>query len=256
MTVNRRAVLGLPLAAVGGLAASRLVGDPALAADVPSHQSPINIRPRDVRRVRGLPVLKVNYSTSASVTAHYVSKDGADPQGCGIRGEEETVEVQVADGAGDVTVGGGRSYKLLQFHFHTKSEHTINGRHAPLEMHLVHQDADGGKLVIGVLLHKGRRSEADRILTDLPQECGRQTEIGGFDLASLVPTRLATLRYDGSLTTDPYTEKVRWFLTVPGTTSAAGINAFQRMFPDGNSRRTQELNSRRVVADPGWHPRP
>lgn len=251
MTVHRRAVLGLPLAAVGGLAVSRLVGDPALAADVP-HQSPINIRPRDVRRVKGLPVLKVHYSTSASVSTHYVSKDDPASGGCEIRGGQETVEVQVEKGAGHVTVDGHR-YELLQFHFHTKSEHAINGRHAPLEMHLVHQDARERKLVIGVLLHKGPRSEADRILTRLPEECGGPIETEDFDLASLVPTRPATLRYHGSLTTDPYTERVRWFLTVPGTTSAAGINAFQKVFPDGNARPTQQLNGRRVVADPDWH---
>ena len=32
-------------------------------------------------------------------------------------------------------------YSLLQFHFHTPSEHTINGKKYPMEMHLVHKDA-------------------------------------------------------------------------------------------------------------------
>lgn len=257
MNVARRSVLGLPLAAAGTIAAVRLLGDPALAstsASVP-HQSPIDIHPADVRRVANLPALKVHYSSSTPVSVHYVQKDGSDSDGCQIRSDQETEEVEVADGAGHVTVDGHR-YDLLQFHFHTRSEHTIDGRHAPLEMHLVHQDSEERKLVIGVLLHPGASSEADRILTELPDECGDEIEVDDFDLASLVPARPATLRYRGSLTTDPYTEGVRWFLTTPQTTSAAGIKAFRSVFPDGDSRPTQKLHHRRVVADPEWRGRP
>lgn len=34
----------------------------------------------------------------------------------------------------------GRVYELLQFHFHTPSEHTFDGKHYPMEAHLVHKD--------------------------------------------------------------------------------------------------------------------
>lgn len=255
MNVARRSVLGLPLAAAGTIATARLLGTPALAiADVP-HQSPIDIDPAAVRRVPHLPALKVHYSSSTPVSVHYVTKDGSDDHGCEIRGDQETEEVGVEAGAGHVTVDGHR-YDLLQFHFHTRSEHTINGHHAPLEMHLVHQDVEERKLVIGVLLHPGAGSEADRILARLPDECGDEIEVDDFDLASLIPARPATLRYRGSLTTDPYTEGVRWFLTTPQTTSAAGITAFRSVFPDGDSRPAQRLNHRRVVADPQWRGRP
>jgi carbonic anhydrase len=254
MTIARRSMFGLPLVVAGGVAATRLLPDAAVAAaDVP-HQSPIDIRPADVRRVTGLPPLRVHYSAHTPVSVHYVSKDGSTGNGCEVRGSEETEEVEVEAGAGHVTLGDHR-FDLLQFHFHTRSEHTINGHHAPLEMHLVHQDAHERKLVIGVLLRAGRASEVDRILTQLPEECGEPIEVDDFDLASLVPRSPATLRYQGSLTTDPYTEGVRWHLTVPSTTSAAGIKAFQKVFPQGDSRPTQPLNHRRVVADPGWHAR-
>ena len=33
----------------------------------------------------------------------------------------------------------GDVYSLLQFHFHAPSEHTIDGDHSDMEMHLVHQ---------------------------------------------------------------------------------------------------------------------
>lgn len=252
MELDRRAVLGLPALLAGGAAATHLLGDAAVAAADLPRQSPIDIRPATVRRVEGLPQLKVHYARKAAVNVHYVSKDTDDGGGCEVRGSQETEEVEVEEGAGHVTVGGHR-YDLLQFHFHTRSEHTINGRHTPLELHLVHQDARENKLVVGVLLRPGRRSELDRILTRLPEECGEPIEVDDFDLASLVPARPATLRYRGSLTTDPYTEGVRWFLTVPSTVSAAGIAGFRQLFPDGDSRPTQRLHGRRVVADPDWY---
>ena len=100
----------------------------------------------------------------------------------------------------------------------------------------MHQD-QGRLLVIGVLLRSGRRSDVDRILTRLAEQCGTPIEVGDFDLASLVPDHPATLRYHGSLTTDPHTDGVHWVLTAPSTTSAAGIRAFRSVFPDGDSDR-------------------
>jgi carbonic anhydrase len=35
---------------------------------------------------------------------------------------------------------GGEEYVLKQFHFHTPSEHTLNGKGYPLEVHFVHSD--------------------------------------------------------------------------------------------------------------------
>lgn len=39
---------------------------------------------------------------------------------------------------------GGEDYKLLQFHFHTPSEHRLNKEHFPLEVHFVHQNVRSG----------------------------------------------------------------------------------------------------------------
>ena len=42
--------------------------------------------------------------------------------------------------------------KPLQFHFHAPSEHTVEGKNYPLELHIVHADANTGALgtVIGI----------------------------------------------------------------------------------------------------------
>ena len=52
------------------------------------------------------------------------------------------------------SASGNDDYRLLQFHFHAPSEHTINGKSADMELHLVHQNAMGDLAVVGVLLNK------------------------------------------------------------------------------------------------------
>lgn len=56
---------------------------------------------------------------------------------------------QVIFPAGNIAYIDGRELELLQFHFHTPSEHAINGRRFPMEAHLVHKDkATGRKQVL------------------------------------------------------------------------------------------------------------
>jgi carbonic anhydrase len=59
-----------------------------------------------------------------------------------------------------------------------------------------------------------------------------------------------TARYDGSLTTAPFTEGVQWFPTTPKTAPPATITRFRAQFPAGNARETQPLNGRTVAVRP------
>ena len=43
------------------------------------------------------------------------------------------------------------SYYLLQFHAHAASEHSVGGAQSELEVHFVHQAADGEYAVVGVM---------------------------------------------------------------------------------------------------------
>ena len=247
MIFDRRTALILPVVtALTATAAPAFASTTALP-----QQSPVDIRVRNVTRRRGLPQLAVRYSTDTAVSVRYVRRDDTAADGCSTRGVEETEEIDVKPGAGWIDYAGTR-YNLLQFHFHTPSEHTVEGRHAPLEMHLVHQSAAGVRLVISVLLVEGRSSEPDRVLQQLPLECSEPLEVRHLDLRALIPTNLSTVRYTGSLTTAPYTEGVLWFLTAPKTVSAEGIEHFQTLFPEGDFRPTQPLNGRTLTADLHW----
>ncbi len=147
---------------------------------------------------------------------------------------------------------GGVSYELKQYHFHAPSEHTIEGRHYPMEMHLVHQSAAGELAVLGALIEQGNHNPAfEPVWANLPDEVGEEVHHQqlAVNVDDLLPVDHNTYRYRGSLTTPPCSEGVSWFVAVePIELSANQIAAFTAIF-QGNNRPTQPLNDRTVFVD-------
>jgi carbonic anhydrase len=241
---RRRAVAILvPLALSLGVVA--FTGAPAQST-LP-RQSPVDVTVGSIRFDPNLPQLNVAYGHS-DVELEYIRKDADSPAGCTTRHHEETEEGNVEPGSAYVTLSGVR-YDLIQFHFHTPSEHKFEGQSTPLEMHLVHRNAAQELLVIGVPLRAGQASTVDKVLAKLAPECGEDVHVGEIDLNSLLPHDRITARYDGSLTTYPFSENVKWFLMKDKTVTQATIDRFQHLFTSGNSRETQPLNGRTVKID-------
>lgn len=258
MAISRRAlILGIPAAAVGTLAgttgatlagtaapatagtAGLAAGTAAPAAGAVPFQSPIAIRSRHAVAAPELPRLALEYPHRVDVTVRYVSRD----DNCSARGEEEVVQADVPAGAAALRLGSTR-YDLLQYHFHTPSEHTLDGRHYPVEQHFVHRGPNGETLVLGLFLVPGGHRR--QLPEPLPAECGpsRETTV---DLTHAVPADLSTFRYQGSLTTAPFSEPVSWLvLRQPLAVATSGIVGYRRLFPDGDARETQPLNGRVV----------
>ncbi len=160
--------------------------------------------------------------------------------------------VQVNYSEGDTLSVGGSAYQLVQYHFHAPSEHTVNGTQFPMEMHLVHRNAEGQLAVIGVLIVEGAHNAAfDPIWANLPVTKGVENHLEHVkvDVDALLPTARTTYRYDGSLTTPPCSEGVKWFvMTTPIALSKVQIGAFTTLF-HGNNRPVQPLNGRFVLSD-------
>lgn len=240
---RRRFLIGVPAVTAAAMVAP--TGATALAAT--PRQSPIHIRSHEAVSDPELPELVVDYPDHVDLHVHYVRKDQDDPNGCNIRHHEEVVEAEVPEGAAALELDGKR-YELLQFHFHTPAEHVLDGRRHPVEQHYVHRAADGAMLVLGLFLTGGAkgRSLQDEVLHELPQECGPEVDVSG-DLAGSLPSDLSTFRYDGSLTTAPFTEGISWLvLKKPMKVEHASIDAYRDLFPDGNARELQPLNGRVV----------
>jgi Carbonic anhydrase len=169
------------------------------------------------------------------------------PQALQITNNGHTIQVDRAQG-GTLSVGDAR-YALAQFHFHGPSEHTVTGKHYPLELHLVHKASDGTLAVVGVLIEQGAANPAlAPIVAHLPNKEGQSASVAAvaFDAATLLPAQHAYAHYRGSLTTPPCSEGVQWFvLDAPITASKAQIEALSRVM-GANDRPVQPLNERAI----------
>jgi len=100
-----------------------------------------------------------------------------------------------------------------------------------------------------VLLQEGAANDAlSQLFSEIPAEPDEERELTApIDLNAVLPAGSASVQYDGSLTTPPCTEGVRWnvFLT-PATVSAAQLAAFTAVYPD-NNRPVQGLHGREVA---------
>ena len=158
--------------------------------------------------------------------------------------------VQVDYAPGSWTRAALAEYQLLQFHFHTPSEHTVGGKPFPMEAHFVHKDKEGHLGVIGVMFKEGRENLAlAEIWNHLPKEAGQHethadVAVNGRDL---LPRERTFYRYSGSLTTPPCSEGVNWYVMAePVEASADQIKAFQSLF-GANNRPVQPLNNRLLL---------
>lgn len=194
-------------------------------------QSPINIITSTVSSKNTLQAPKFSYGKS----------------NVAIVNNGHTVQFNVT---GDHTVGlNGKEYKLLQFHYHAKSEHTIDGKYAPIEVHFVHQHSDTDFAVLGMLFEEGKENELfAKYLGDFPTSKGAFQSKEAMDVLSLFPTNKSYYNYKGSLTTPPCSEVVNWYvLKTPLTASKEQITQFSKIL-HGNYRPIQAINGRLVSA--------
>jgi len=146
-------------------------------------------------------------------------------------------------------------YDLVQFHFHTPSEHTVNNRSYPMELHLVHKgQVAGDLLVLGIFFDYNHVDEtANGFLASfwdhLPGPgCGtydHDIEVDLSDLASAISSS-SFYNYHGSLTTPPLSEGVKWIVVKqPLNCSNEQVVCFQkRSGHTANFRPTQALGDR------------
>ena len=158
-----------------------------------------------------------------------------------------TLKVSVAPG--NFVFLNGEEYILKQFHYHTPSEHTVKGKHAPMEIHFVHQNEKGEYLVIGVLVEEGaENSEYAKIITHKPVHKNEAIIPKGevIHLKKLLRHTQEHYEYKGSFTTPPCTQGVKWFvLKTQIALSKEQLDILSKVHPH-NNRPVQKLHQRRV----------
>lgn len=193
-------------------------------------QSPIDIVTKNSTKAAELVAPKFSYGQSKLA----------------IINNSHTVQFNVS-GDHKVTLNG-KDYNLLQFHYHALSEHTIDGKHFPLEVHFVHQHADRDFAVLGLLFKEGQENELlKKYLDKFPTSKGEYKSEESIDLLSLFPTDKSYYNYKGSLTTPPCSEVVNWYvLKTPVTASKPQIEQFSKIL-NNNYRPIQAVNGRKVL---------
>jgi carbonic anhydrase len=141
----------------------------------------------------------------------------------------------------------GERYDLIQYHFHIPSEHKVSGQPYDMELHFVHRHSDGTLAVIGVLFEEGKPLPAlEPLLKSIPEEVGVASATFESNPMALFPSQKTFFRYDGSLTTPPCTEGVKWHVVVqPMDASAKQIDTLAHFYRS-NARPVQNLQGRKV----------
>ncbi|KGB93030.1 carbonic anhydrase family protein [Burkholderia cepacia] len=154
--------------------------------------------------------------------------------------------IQIVPAVGSATIRG-RHFTLQQIHFHSPSEHTIDGRNYPIEGHFVFRAQDGRLAVVAVLYRTGAENAQFAAAMDA-LKAGDTASLSSFRAAALMPGNMNIYyHYLGSLTTPPLTENVEWYvLDEPVELSAEDITAF-RMRYSHNARVVQPLNGRPLL---------
>ncbi|KAF1321202.1 Carbonic anhydrase, partial [Globisporangium splendens] len=165
---------------------------------------------------------------------------------------------------GSCTVAAnGASYSMAQFHVHTPSEHTVNGKVYDGEIHFVHSNADGSKLlVVGAFLEKNK-GKTDPWVASVLNAANRVNSTASVDVnfESYSKLLLSTaskgreFNYPGSLTTPTCSEIVDWWvLEQPLQVSSADLAKLQANLKKlhatdngRNARPTQPLNGRKIT---------
>ncbi|CAL4999301.1 unnamed protein product [Urochloa decumbens] len=201
-------------------------------------QSPIDLHHERVSLVRGLGFLDHSYR----------------PAEASIVNRGHDIMVRFEGDAGSLVING-TAYHLKQLHWHSPTEHTIDGRRYDLELHLVHESAEGKAAVIGILYEVGRGHdpllhEMEPFIRRIADKRDREERVGVVDPHAVRGRASVYYRYMGSLTVPPCTEGVIWTIVKRvHTVSKHQLELLREAVHDDmekNARPLQEVNSRDV----------
>ncbi|PUZ51951.1 hypothetical protein GQ55_6G232000 [Panicum hallii var. hallii] len=161
-------------------------------------QSPIDLSHDRATLVRSLGCLDYSYRPAEATMVN--------------RGHDITV--RFSGDAGRLVING-TAYRLRQLHWHTPSEHTVDGRRYDMELHLVHESAENKAAVIGIFYEVGAAHDPflkklEPAIKRVRDTRDREEPIGLVDPSGARATGSVYYRYMGSLTTPPCTEGVVW----------------------------------------------
>ncbi len=157
-------------------------------------------------------------------------------------------------------------YQSVNFHFHSPSEHTIEGVRYALELHILHsitsQFAAKGQTsytygAVGILFEEDSSASANPFITAL--QLGSLNTALSIDFNSVLysqfPSPITYYTYHGSVTVPTCAETVNWYvMSTPLKITPTQMAYFTKRFSgnssfadgNGNNRELQPLNGRTI----------
>jgi len=137
---------------------------------------------------------------------------------------------------------GKKKYLLRSLAFHHPSEHLVKGKAHSMEMQIAHKSDDEQWLILGVFLEVGKENPNFKTLINFLDSKDNE---GKIDLSKIVKTSDEVFFYDGSFTTPPCKEGVKWFvMKTPIQISKEQMNQIIKsaIFVKTNARGVQKFN--------------
>lgn len=194
-------------------------------------QSPINIQSEQVKKASTKNDLNINYNKET-----YVIKDTG-----------YAITATPIDSENSIKLNKD-TYILDHLHFHYPSEHQVNGKSYPMEIHFVHKNQNNELAVIGVFVKEGEKNkQITDLLSTVSEVDGEGDQTVRLDLNKWIPNDKTYYQYIGSLTTPPCTEGVIWNIFANSIEmSQEQISTFIELFPQ-NNRPIQPLHDRIIL---------
>ena len=162
-----------------------------------------------------------------------------------LSNDGRNIDIKVEEG-GKIRVDSA-PFELTKVQFHRPSEDKIDGQASAMDMKLMHRNEKGEWVTLVVLFKEGEENATLKNLWEkLPAKEGERVELeeNKINFKSLLPSALDYYQYEGTLTTPPCSEGVKYYvLKTPLTVSKDQL----KQFPfEGNVRPVQKLNGRVV----------
>ena len=199
----------------------------------------------------------VDITNDAPIEFSQILKTSYDGEGAiEIENKGDNFEVIYEEGNNNFINVDGEEFEVFNIHFHSPSEHAVDGELSDLEMHIVHGNETGGLSVLGVLIEEGQfNQELAPIFNTVRSDLNADGELSDtvefteeIEIAQLLPDNSGWF-YSGSLTTPPFSEDVNWFVFEESIeVSSEQMDVFEDFLEsadlESNNRELQPLNGR------------
>lgn len=210
-----------------------------------------DLSPENIMCKKGTSQSPINIEKSVSVTTKGLDKIGFNYKASTTSVLNNGHTIQVAFENGSSIKLDGIEFNLKQVHFHTPSENQIGSKSFPLEAHFVHASKDGALAVLALMFEDGKENPfIKKVWESMPIEADKTTPLVllAKDIDALLPKDRSYYRFNGSLTTPPCSEGVRWLvLKNYSKISAKQVEEFLHVMHHENSRPIQPINARKVM---------